>query len=221
MKLLKIKVGVLLVIFLANFSAPVFALSDEELAEMRVNLRNTIMANNAAYCKKTLEPAFTFETQQFLKFLEQNFQNKSSNSSLVNIAISRYAEYKLSMKEWLSYVAPGQKNLIEETRGAVREYESARPIFENYGDETVIDAELAAYSDCKKLMDEQLQSTKDMLITHIKKTTAQKKTAIMQEKYHAINEKLRELNIKIAKVYGYLMAFAKKLSSFTDPCVQK
>jgi hypothetical protein len=37
-------------------------------------------------CQSALTPIYDIELKQFMEFLEKNFQNKSSTSSLTNIA---------------------------------------------------------------------------------------------------------------------------------------
>ena len=53
---------------------------------------------------------------------------------------------------------------------------------------------------------------------HIRNTSAQKKTTVMIEKYKAINNKLRDLNLAIAQMYGFFGTFKEKLPSFTQYC---
>ena len=149
-------------------------------------------------CKKTLVPLYDVETARFLKFLENSFQNKSSNSSLVNLAIVRYREYKQTLRKYFNKKSPSPTGIG----------------LEDY------DTQINAYYECNEILDTYLEIAKEQMISHIKATNYQKKTTVLLEKLHAINDQLRELNLSISKMFSFFATFKNKLPGFIDKCVQ-
>lgn len=193
----KIGVALILVSCLVAYTLPAFAMTAEEVENLRQQYKEQLAKNPLGVCQQNIVPAFDLEQVEFFKFLETNFQNKSSDSSLINIAISRYAEHKRNLKDLLAILQPGGTETT-----------------------TLYENEVAAYSDCQKTMDEYISLAKEKMIEHVRKNTAQKKTALMVEKYQAINDQLRELNLQIAKMYGLFMTFKEKLPGFLQECIR-
>ncbi len=177
--------------FLTTYAAS----SEEEFQEIKATLKEEIGKNPIRFCQQSLVPAYDVELMDFLKFLEANFQNKSSNSSLTNIAISRYAKYKNSIEALFAELRPGV-------------------------DGETYDRENPSYVECSKISEGYISLAKTKMIEHIKNTNAQKKTTIMLEKYQAINKLLRDLNFRIAEMYGYFMTFKEKLPGYLQECIQ-
>jgi hypothetical protein len=148
-------------------------------------------------CKTTLVNLADLELYHFFVFLDEHFQNKSANSSLTNIAIARYANFKIALDDNMAKLTPGGKDTTV----------------------TSFADEISAFEDCKQINDSYIEIGKDKLIEKIKNTSAQKKTTIMVEKYKAINDRLREVNLKISKMYGYFQAFSDKLPGFLRECI--
>lgn len=189
----KIKILAFLLILILN-SLTVFAAADDEYKKIKEELEENIATQPLTECRKALAPAFDIELYQFLQFLETNFQNKSSNSSLTNTAIARYRDYKRNLNRLFVQLKPKSD---KET------YETANQNFLL----------------CSKLKNSYFDMAKKSLIDHVKKTSAQKQTTILLEKYQAINARLRDLNLEISQMYGYFMTFFNKLPGFLQNCV--
>lgn len=187
-----------LILSLNLFSLPVFALSDQHIMELMNIYKQKILEDPLSECYKNLVPAFDLELMDFLKFLETNFQNKSSNNSLANTAIARYNEYKNDIEDLFSGLYP--KSLTENQPALATD-------------------EITAFNNCLKIKDEYIVQAKNKMIDHIKNTNAQKRTTVMLEKYQAINDQLRNLNLQISKLYGLFMAFKNKLPGFLQECI--
>ena len=186
---------IILSLLIATIIAPTMAFAltpEEQISEMKTNLIVDISKQAAVACEEVLVPVYDLELIEFLRFLENNFENKSSTTSLSNIAIARYSQYKKNLQSIYGQVTPGADAST---------------------------AELAAYEQCSKLADGYLGLAKEKMIQHIKKTGADKKATIMVEKYKAINNQLRELNLEISKMYGFFMTFKAKLPGFLQQCV--
>lgn len=156
-------------------------------------------------CTVTLPPLYTNELNNFLSFLDQTFKNKSSNTSLTNIAIQRYAEYKRAIKAIFAQLGPQAYALV--VNDANKNITSV--------------SEIEAYKSCQTITEQYIEKGKQQMMERIKTSATQKSATIMLEKYKAINMKLRDLNLQIAKMYAMFMSFANKLPGFLGKCESK
>lgn len=197
-KMQKLIVALVLPLFFSLGALPVFAQEDAGFEKIKAELAARISGEPLSDCRYTLTPLFDIELKEFFDFLEANFQNKSSNSSLMNIAISRFRDFKENLNHYYAELNPSA---------------DAGDGTENFK------AASAAYLSCGKIRDEYFSLAKKMMIDHIKSSSAAKKASIMLEKYQAINSRLRDLNMEIAQLYGYFMAFKEKLPGFLQQCL--
>ncbi len=183
---------------IANASS-VFASSDAaqaELNEIKKELEPLISRSTITDCKNALVPVYDIEILKFLTFLKDNFENKSSDSSLANIGIARYSEYKKEIENLFKKLQPGAVDAISNVE------------------------EFQAYKDCTALTDAYIKMGKEAFVRHIKGTSYTKKTTVMSEKYKNLNSKLRELNFSIAEVYSFFATFKNKLPGFLLECIK-
>ncbi len=207
---------------LLNISATVLALDPaEEIAKLKEQLQNDIGTTSITECQNTLVPVYDLELMEFLRFLELNFQNKSANSSLTNIAIQRYSEFKRNIRQNFNSLQPGltaYSDPIPNVSDVIAE--GLVPLSRLGSDfKGITQDEIAAYQACAQITDSYLDLAKSRMIEQIKNTNAQKRTTMMVEKYQAINTQLRELNSQISRMYGYFMTFKEKLPGFLQECV--
>lgn len=165
-----------------------------EQGEIKAQLLRKLDNSPVSECKNTLVPLMDIELKEFLDFLDQTFQNKSSNSSLTNLAIAKYSEYKTNIDNLFSRI-----NVNDEVANIV--------------------AANNAYGICAGLVDEYYAAGKKILFDHIKQNTSVKTTAILLEKYQAINSKLRDLNMTISQMFGYFSTFKAVFPGFLKQCI--
>ena len=197
-------VAVMVVAMLLNFSLAGVTFADNQLVSPSGEV------GLISQCTVTLPPKYTEELQSFLSFLDETFKNKSSDSSLTDIAIQRFTEYKRAIKAIFANLGPQAYALIDGKAGV--DVDKTKTISSI--------AEIDAYSNCQKLTEEYIETGKQQMIDRIKGSATQKSATIMLEKYKAINMKLRELNVEIAKMYAMFMSFANKLPGFLRECVR-
>ena len=180
---------------------------DENLAGLKSQLQplidslsETVSENALQKCQETLTPIFDAETLIFLQFLDTHYRNKSANSSLNNIAIAKYSEYKKAINIHLENL----KAKSVDDGEALRLSDEFNALLECNG-------LAAAYTDLSKVK----------MLEHIRTTTYEKKTTMMLEKYKSVNDDLRDLHFKIAKMYAYFATFRNKLPGFLSSCVTK
>lgn len=190
---------IIFLLFLSSFSASI-AFAAEPLPKELIDLKAALAADlkNSAYdtCQSKLVPLYDLEMLTFFKYLEETFENKSSNSTMVNLAIVRFTRFKGALND---------------------EFFDLRPIV---GSEVKNYAEIfAGYKLCGQIKDTYIALGKEKLIEHIKKNNAQKKTTMLLEKYKSINQRLRDYNQTIAEVYSGYVALNNKLPGFLRKCI--
>ncbi len=169
-----------------------------------------------SYCYNTLVAAMDVHLIEFQTFLDETFRNKSSNSSLINIAIARFTEYRLALENSFAQIKPGigYTKLI----GDEEDDFEKKGIFQQWQPDAPQNSD--QYEICYLKMQEYVENGKKAMIKHIKNNTAQKKTLTILEKYEAINERMRGLNFEIAQMYGYFVTFNQKLNWINVECVK-
>ena len=150
-------------------------------------------------CYETLTVAYDLEMANFFLFLEGHFLNKSANTSLTNIAISRFLEYKTRVESLYILAIDYKPGTTIAPRGVMDE---AGPLLA-----------------CIKLRDEYVEIGKQKMIQHIQNSQAQKRSMMIVEKYKSINSGLRDMNLEVAKIYGAFMTFNAKLPWFSKQCI--
>ncbi len=171
-----------------------------ELQKLKDELKDNIATTAFRDCKATLVPLYDLEILEFLKFLEVNFQNKSANSTLVNIAIARFTEFKNGIQENFAKLQPKQTE---------------------YADSKTYEQAYNAYFACGKITDSYIKLAKEMMIKHVKTNTSQKRTTMILEKYQGISNRLREMNNSLAQMHGFFLTFKNKLPGFLQKCITK
>lgn len=173
---------------------PAFAAESDADVAARAALMKRFDRAGMTECQSALAPLYDLELKQFQEFLETTFQNKSSNSSLMNIAIARYQKFKDKLNGLFAQIG---------TTASDTDYVRAQN----------------SYALCAEIKNEYYAQAKKSMIDHIKKITSIKTTTIMLEKYQAINSKLRDLNMAISQMYGYFMTFKNILPGFVKKCL--
>lgn len=148
-------------------------------------------------CKNVLSAKFDIETISFLKFLEENFENKSSTSTLTKTAIARYRTHRDLLRSIYLTLTPTKSEGVS--------FEKA----------------LESYAECQKITEAYIQVAKEKMISHVRSTSVQKQTTVMIEKYKSINGKVRDMHLAVAKMYGLYVTFKNKLPGFIQQCIKK
>jgi len=172
---------------------------EADIKALKTELSEKLQNQAISYCAPTLQSLYDLELQEFLSFLDMHYKNKSSNTSLNNIAIARYVDFKKNIESYFNQLHPGFVD--DDTTEGIQE--------------------LHAYEVCSAISDTYIDLAKERMIQHIKNSTAQKKTMIMLDKYKSINEKMRDLHMQVSKMYGLINTFKAKLPGFISQCITK
>lgn len=161
---------------------------------------NIVLAEEAAAVSDTgaqkcpaMTDFFNAENKFYNAFIEMNFKNKSSDSSLLQSAIDRYSQYR---------------------KRTMAEYSKHYPVSGNYQA-----FEAATQTECYSELQQQLSDAKQILKNHVRITTYKKRQTALMEKYEAINSGLRKLNISFGEMKGFFKSFDSKLPKFIKDCL--
>lgn len=193
-KVMKLLFSSLLIISLFSQSIVAHATTElpEELTALKKQLEDTLPSKAMTECKVSLVPIYDVEILSFNTWLDSHFKNASSTSSLVNTAISKYAEFKQKLQKTFALVNPVSSST----------------------DIQVYNDQFSSYALCSAVIDSYLDLAKERMMQHIRSNVSQKKTMMLLEKYQNINTKLRDLNVKIAEMYSLFLTFKNKLPFF-------
>ncbi len=191
----------ILILILSNVGLVYAANEPSTYIDLEIALKPVIQKNvedlvaNPTNCKIILPRIYDDYTKLFFKFLEENFNNKSSNTSLTNIAIAKFREYKTLIEDTFLLVTPdiGGEGLAQQ---------------------------FTTISECAQLTQTYIEVKKELMIDHIRNTSAQKRATIFVEKSRVINNRLSDLNLQIAYMFSHFASFNNRLPQFVKNCVQ-
>jgi hypothetical protein len=164
-------------------------------AKISTEVKTQIEASSILNCEEILAPLFDQESARFFTFLDQHFKNKASTSNLTNTAIARYRLFKSDINELYDL-------MTEQINGGDYDKVLERNVY------------------CKSLKEIYITEGKNMMYTHIATATREKQAFLMAEKLHAINNKMRTLNMKISELLSSYMSFEKRLQRFVGSCMK-
>lgn len=190
-----------------------------------------------------LDPVYKKFQADFITFLDTTFKNKSSTTSLSNVAIAEFYNYKMRLRESCGlfnyYITekplPSTKcdtdpkkaddlcyftNMAEvDAKGkltgqTVLIYKNGFNRYLKSGDR--IDNNYSIVQDCGNLLTAYEGTAADIMKNHMKTNVVQKRATIMIQKLKAINNQMRDLTMKIGQVYSYIRTFCGKLPFKTN-----
>jgi hypothetical protein len=145
-------------------------------------------AQTNVICQAEMQVYADAQLKDFRSFITTNFQNKSSTSSLLEIAINRYKQLRTSLYNKYATYFPQE--------GALLLTEGIEP------------------GACMEIVDNTLALARRELSTRAMQTATVKKTTAILDKYQQINDKLGALNLTFLKMKGYLDTFSAKLPCY-------
>ncbi|MFA7685532.1 MAG: hypothetical protein WCX95_01890 [Candidatus Gracilibacteria bacterium] len=160
---------------------------------------------------------FEAELKSFMEFLDANFKNKSSTSSLTSLAIARYREYRDALRKQFKHVQiSGSRQAEVDARAQADSDMSIIPYYLSPFQDSV-----SSYALCEEMVNTYISLGRQEMIKHIKKSAVQKKTVMLLEKYKVLNTKLRALNMKIAELFALYTTFKNKFPGYaTKNCMK-
>jgi len=150
-----------------------------------------------ANCPEIMDTFMKWRIIEFGGFLDVHFASKENNSSLVEAAITGYREFKRLAQRELSKFEISSSGLV------------------------YTETEFQNYDLCLNLTDKYIQDAKSMLKQKILTSGRVKQSTVLLEKYKAINKRLGEMNMLVAKIVASYETFYNKLPGYLRDCVKK
>ena len=215
---------------IAKDDVRVFNISFKSEIEKVVTAKNT--GNPVAGICPVLDPIFLKFHGKFISFIDETFKNGASTTSLSNVAIAEYYNYRKRLRDTCGlYKYYITKKLYPKPDCAKNG--AGNPLcfpVEELGAETVYKDGVAKFfypnneigdsyyvlQDCRNLLSSYEIKAADIMKKHMKANVIQKRAMILIEKLRAINGQMRDLSMKISQVYSYAKTFCSKLPFKTD-----
>lgn len=172
----------------------------EQITPLIEELAKKVPESSISDCETSLDPLFQMETILFIQFLDTHYSNKASTSSLNDIAIMRFYEYKKKLNYYLNNLSPKTGELIDRNN-IIEEYDK--------------------YRVCEGLSTAYVQVAKNKMFEHVRTNVYVKKSTMVAESLIPINEEMRELLFSFTKMYSYFLTFKDKLPGFLSDCITK
>jgi len=190
---------ILISVLIISLIIPTISFADDfppELTNMKKNLETSLKSSPLSQCRQRITPLFDIDTLEFFKFLETTFQNKSADTTLLNTAIAKYMTYKRRLN-----LVFGMMTLNANVVG-------------NFQSDEYVN-----YVRCREITDAYIDLSKQKLMDYVRSNSVQKKTTMLVEKYKAIDNRLQDLNVELAQMYGFFATFKNKSPGFLNKCV--
>ena len=139
-------------------------------------------------CEPEMKKFAALEAADFRQFMEKNFENKSSTSSLLELAIAKYRAMRKELYQG---------------------YNSYFPKFGSAQDITATEP-----GGCMKIVSDTLADARVLLKQHAVSTSGVKKSTALLEKYKSINDQLSNLYQQFVFMRAYLDTFSAKLPCY-------
>lgn len=143
-----------------------------------------------AACVTPMKKIIEDEEKAFMEFVDQHFQNELEQSVLFEQAMLRYRAVRNTLNEKL------------------KEFPITGIITEN----------IAGATQCQNMIDESLRRMQFVLKQHTVAMSQGKQGLKITDKYKAINAKLRDLNLDMARLSTNFQSFNNLMPSFTQSC---
>ncbi|MBP9718058.1 hypothetical protein KBD59_02055 [Candidatus Gracilibacteria bacterium] len=144
-------------------------------------------------CKTQMTTFLQKKEIEFGTFVNEHFRSNQPTSELIPVAIEKFRRIRAEIR--------GELRAIYQVTGNVA---SGTELF-----------------GCQQLIDEHFVQMKDVLREHIISNAYAKKTTRLMDKYKRINDRLADMNFKIAQIYTYFSTFSQKLPCFATKCVKQ
>ena len=137
--------------------------------------------------------------EKYKIFMEDNFKNKSTTSSLLNLGMQRYDQFKTSITDTYQDLVGQQIELAISQKSSVTD-------------------QGVGLNRCNALALQYVDDASKLLKMRAITTSNIKKASIFVEKYKQINGKLRALNLDLMKMVVDISAFQQKLPCYLKSC---
>lgn len=144
-------------------------------------------------CITEMRPFLDQKTREFQEYLKTNFQNKSTNTSLLDLALKRFELYKNDlMQKYMSYYNISGFSLESEAMGSFA---------------------------CNQQMQTEIARNENLLKKYFTQTSNIKTSSALMQKLKAINKQLDKLATSVAQMYGKYETFNNNVPCIIEKCI--
>lgn len=183
----------------AQTTPPAAVEPTSEITQVEGTLTNKDMIT-AELCIYELTKFADPEFESYKSFMEDNFKNKSATSSLLNLGIQRYDQFKSAIRGKLE-LQVGEQLRIAGQAGATAA------------------AQFPSLARCESKAAEYIDNASKLLQMRAYATSSIKKTSLFVEKYKQINTKLRSLDLDFMRMVINIRTFEEKLPCYLKSCI--
>jgi hypothetical protein len=144
-------------------------------------------------CTIEMRPFIEQKSKEFREYLTEHFQNKSTNSSLLDLALKRFQVYKNELREKYSTYFPQTGFSLDTETGDVLT--------------------------CINQMETEIAVMEQLLRKQVIQTGTIKSSSQLMTKLKNINKKLDVLNGRIVDMYGKWETFSDRFPCFIKQCL--
>jgi len=194
LKIFALTVAMALIFFFGSSISELRA-ADEDAAPGTENTQETTEEQKNIICEQEMTKFTDEKIDEYAIWITNNFQNKSSTTSLLNAAMGEYKNLRTALYDKLYTFSPHQGAflLTEGLEGP----------------------------ECKRIVDRALEKAKSMLEKNARSTSAVKKSTILLTQYQQMNDKLAKLARDFLQMKAYLDTFSDKLPCYINRSCNK
>jgi len=144
-------------------------------------------------CVEEMKPYIKEQSTEFRTYLNQHFQSKKTNTSLLDLALKRFALYKKNLRtKYESYLPQEGFTIYSESKDTLA---------------------------CSKQMNDEIQTMEALLKAYYKKTSNIKTSTAFMTKLQQINKKLNKLVLNITQMLGKWNSLENRMPCFVKQCL--
>lgn len=144
-------------------------------------------------CVDEMKPYINEKNAEFRTYLNQHFQSKKTNTSLLDLALKRFEVYKKDLRtKYESYFPQQGFKLYSETTDTLN---------------------------CEKQMNDNIQTMETLLRSYYKQTSNIKTSTAFMTKLQQINKKMDALILSITQMLGKWNTLKDRIPCFVKQCL--
>ncbi len=144
-------------------------------------------------CTEEMKPFIKEKSAEFRAYLNEHFQNKSTNTSLLDLALKRFDVYKKDLRtKYESYFPQAGFTLYSETQKKLS---------------------------CAKQMNDEIRIMEELLKSYYKQTSNIKTSTAFMTKLQQINKKLDQLSLEVTQMLGKWNSLKSRIPCFIKKCL--
>lgn len=144
-------------------------------------------------CVEEMKPYIEEKSTEFRTYLNQHFQSKKTNTSLLDLALKRFEVYKKDLRtKYKTYFPQEGFKLDSETTDTLS---------------------------CSKIVNEEIQTMEILLKSYYKQTSNIKTSTAFMTKLQQMNKKLDQLVLNITQMLGKWETLKNRIPCFVKQCL--